>query len=83
MHNACMPAITIRNVPESTRDELASRARASGRSLQEYLLARLGELASEPDLEALLNEVAATKARFGTRLDAAAILRFRDEGRNE
>ncbi|WP_396654373.1 FitA-like ribbon-helix-helix domain-containing protein, partial [Microbacterium sp.] len=32
-------AITVRNVPDDVRDELASRAARSGRSLQEYLSA--------------------------------------------
>jgi plasmid stability protein len=30
-----MPAITIRDVPDETRAELAARAAATGRSLQE------------------------------------------------
>jgi hypothetical protein len=34
-------SITIRDVPDETRDELAARAALSGRSLQEYLRARL------------------------------------------
>jgi antitoxin FitA len=44
-----MTAITIRNVPEHARDELAARAARSGRSLQEYLLGWLEELAATPD----------------------------------
>jgi antitoxin FitA len=36
-------AITIRNVPEEVRDELAARAARSGRSLQEYLAGLLTE----------------------------------------
>ena len=32
-----MTSITIRDVPEETRDELAARAALAGRSLQEYL----------------------------------------------
>jgi len=42
-------SITIRDVPEETRDELASRAALTGRSLQEYLRAQLVELARKPD----------------------------------
>ena len=41
-------AITIRNVPHEVRDELAARAARSGRSLQEYLLRQLTDLASRP-----------------------------------
>jgi plasmid stability protein len=37
-HNAAMPtSVTIRNVPDETRNELAARAALTGRSLQEYL----------------------------------------------
>ena len=52
-----MPSITIRDVSEATRDELASRAARSGRSLQEYLLAELGQLAVRPDPEVLLQRI--------------------------
>jgi hypothetical protein len=38
MHNACMVAIQIRDVPEDVRDALVSQARARGQSLQAYLL---------------------------------------------
>ena len=34
-------SITIRDVPDDARDELAARAALSGRSLQEYLRAQL------------------------------------------
>jgi len=38
MHNACMVALQIRDVPEDVRDALAAQARARGQSLQAYLL---------------------------------------------
>jgi len=41
-------SITIRHVPEEVRDRLAERASRSGRSLQEYLIAELRELAMRP-----------------------------------
>ena len=44
-----MPAITVRDVPTDTRDALAARAAASGRSLQQYLRAELIRLAERPD----------------------------------
>jgi antitoxin FitA len=74
-------AITIRNVPNEVRDELAARAARSGRSLQEYLAAQLVELASRPSVEdAVL--AARTRARAaGRRLDAAAIVADRDADR--
>lgn len=40
--------ITVRNVPDDVRDELAARAARSGRSLQEYLSVELRRLATAP-----------------------------------
>lgn len=40
--------ITVRNVPDAVRDELAARAARSGRSLQEYLSGELRRLATTP-----------------------------------
>lgn len=45
-----MVALTVRNVPDKVRDELAARAARSGRSLQEYLAAALADLASRPSV---------------------------------
>ena len=74
-------SVTIRDVPDRTRDELASRAAASGRSLQEYLRAKLIELASRPDAEAILARIRERKERTGTRLSAATIVGHRDADR--
>ena len=74
-------SITIRDVPDETRDELAARAALSGRSLQEYLRARLVELARQPDAEALVQRIHARKAATGSSLPADRILSHRDEGR--
>lgn len=74
-------AITIRNVPEETSKELAARAAATGRSLQEYLRSELIELARRPDPEVLMSRVRERKRRTGSRLSADAILDHRDAGR--
>lgn len=74
-------SITIRDVPDKARDELAARATASGRSLQEYLRAQLIDLASRPDAETLLARIEERKQRTGTDLSAATILAHRDAGR--
>jgi plasmid stability protein len=74
-------AITIRDVPDDTRDELASRAALSGRSLQEYLRAQLIELAGRPDPEALLARVRDRKRRTGSTLSISSILDHRDADR--
>lgn len=44
-------SVTIRNLPNRTRDVFAERAAASGRSLQEYLSAELQRLADQPSPE--------------------------------
>jgi antitoxin FitA len=74
-------SITIRDVPDETRDELAARARRSGRSLQEYLRGRLVELARQPDAETLMERVRARKAATGSTLSREEILAYRDADR--
>ena len=74
-------SITIRNIPDATSRELASRAAANGRSLQSYLKTALMELASRPDVGEVLERIRERKAVTGTRLPAATILRHRDADR--
>jgi len=74
-------SITIRDVPDETRDELAARARLTGRSLQEYLRYRLIELASQPDAETLVERIRLRKAATGSALSAEEILAYRDADR--
>ena len=74
-------SVTIRDVPEDACAELASRAAATGRSLQEYLRMQLVGLASRPDPEALVVRIRERKQRTGSRLSAQAILRHRDADR--
>ncbi len=72
---AGMPvAITVRNVPERVRDELATRAARSGRSLQEYLLGHLVEVASQPSMEEVVSRARRRAELTGTVLDATAIV---------
>jgi plasmid stability protein len=73
--------ITVRNVPEDVRDELASRAALAGRSLQAFLLAELTELARRPSVEALMRRVRERKAATSSRLPAQRILSHRDRDR--
>jgi len=81
-HNSNMGcSITIRDVPDKTRNELAARAALSGRSLQEYLRAQLIELARRPDAETVLARIRERKQRTGTRLSADRILEHRDADR--
>ena len=82
MQNACMPVnITIRNVPQDVRDELAARAALEGKSMQEYLHAELVKLSSSPNVTDWVNAVAERKAHYCTRVSATKILRARNADR--
>lgn len=76
-----MTSITIRNVPDDARDELAARAARSGRSLQEYLRWQLIELARRPDAETLMARVRTRKRHTATSLPAERIMAHRDAER--
>ena len=65
-------SITIRNVPNETRNELAARAARSGKSLQEYLKGMLVETASRPTLDEVV-------ARARARVSATKVEIPRDE----
>jgi plasmid stability protein len=80
-HNAIMPSITVRNVPEDVRAELASRAARAGRSLQEHLRAELIELARKPSVEEVLAGARARTRTTSSRLQAARIVEHRDADR--
>ena len=81
-HNDCMAVqITIRNVPEEVRDELASRAAREGKSMQEYLRAELENLARRPPIGKWLEQVRERKRAAETRVDPQDILDSRDAGR--
>jgi plasmid stability protein len=73
--------ITVRNVPEPVRDELAARAARSGRSLQEYLLGHLTEFAAQPTMEEIVRRARQRAEVTATVLDAAAIVADRDADR--
>ena len=73
--------ITIRDVPEQVRDELAARAALQGKSMQEYLRAELERLASRPSVDAWLEQVRKRKRASKTRLSGGRILKERDADR--
>jgi antitoxin FitA len=52
-----MPSIQIKNVPPVVHRVLRRRAAEAGMSLQEYLLAKLTEDASQPTLNEFLDRV--------------------------
>lgn len=73
--------ITIRNVPDTTRDELAARAARRGQSMEQYLRGELERLAgrlSAPEWVALVRE---RKQTARTRITASEILDHRDADR--
>lgn len=73
--------ITIRDVPDQVRDELASRAALQGKSMQEYLRSELERIASRPSLDAWLKSVRERKEATATRVTARKILASRDADR--
>jgi plasmid stability protein len=76
-----MVAITVRDVPDDARDELAARAARSGQSLQEFLRALLVAAAAKPSVDDVIARARARVAATGVRVDAASILDARDADR--
>jgi len=74
-------AITVRDVPDKVRDELAARAARSGRSLQEYLRGMLVDAAARPPVEDVIARARTRVDATGVRVDAASILAARDADR--
>ena len=70
--------ITIRNVPEDVRDELASRAALERKSMQEFLRCELERIASRPSVETWLQTLRERKQAAGTQIHASKILHARD-----
>jgi plasmid stability protein len=82
-HLAAVPVtITIRDVPDEVRGELAARAARSAQSLQEYLRAVLVKSAARPSSADVVARARARVAATGSRADAAAILKARDADRS-
>ena len=77
--------ITIEDVPEEVRDGLVRRAELRGKSLQEFLLGELEQLAARPPghNKALMEKARARLKVTGTLISAEDILRARDAGREE
>jgi antitoxin FitA len=79
MHNAFMSVqITIRDVPEKVRDELAARAALQGKSMQEYLSAELLRMVSRPSIDAWLKQVRRRKQITQSQISSDQILKRRD-----
>jgi plasmid stability protein len=76
-----MTALTIRNVPETVRRELAARAALEGKSMQEYLRGELKRLAQRPAIGQWLKDVRKRKHASDKLVSARSILGGRDADR--
>lgn len=74
-------AITVREVPDKVRDELAARAARAGMSLQEYLRGMLVQSAARPAVDDLIARARSRVEATGVRVDAESILAARDDDR--
>ena len=73
--------ITIRDVAEHVRDELAARAARERKSMQEFLKGELERLAARPSIDVWLERVRARKRSAPRRVPAKRILESRDADR--
>jgi antitoxin FitA len=74
-------SITVRDVPDEVRDELAARAARQGKSLQEYLRGMLIDSVARPPVSDVIARARARVDATGVRVDARAILAARDSDR--
>ncbi len=75
-------SITVRDVPDEVRDELAARAARAGMSLTAYLRAQLVEAATREDVDSVLRRARERVTRTGSRLSTTAILEHVAEERS-
>ena len=72
--------IQLRNVPEALHRSLKARAAMAGRSLSDYLLAEIKEIAERPTLEELRERVHRRRA-VAAEIDTARLVREEREAR--
>jgi plasmid stability protein len=72
--------IQLRNVPDTLHRSLKARAAMSGRSLSDYLLAEIKEIAERPTL-AELRERLHRSDRLAVEIDTARLVREEREAR--
>lgn len=73
--------ITIRNVPEKMRDELALRAAQNRQSMQAFILSELERIISRPSNEEVMKRARERAAAFGTRIGSDKIVQMIREDR--
>ena len=74
-------AITVRDVPDDVRDELAARAARAHQSLQEYLRSMLIDSATRPSATDVIARARARVRVTGSTISAESILAARDADR--
>jgi len=75
-----MPSIQVKDVPAEVHATLRRRAAVAGKSLQEYLLERLIEEATQPTLDELFaNVTQRTSGDVGLEQAAALVRQDRDD----
>jgi antitoxin FitA len=74
-------AITVRDVPDEVRDELAARAARAGQSLQEYLRAMLVDATARPPVADVIARARARVDATEVRVSAESIVAARDADR--
>ncbi len=73
--------MTVREVPNDVRDELAARAARAGKSLQEYLRGMLIDSVARPSVDDVVARARARVDATGARVSAESILAARDADR--
>jgi plasmid stability protein len=76
-----MVAITVRDIPDDVRNELAARAARTGQSLQEYVRGLLVTSAAKPTVDDLIARARARVEATGVTVGAASILASKDVDR--
>jgi plasmid stability protein len=74
-------AITVRDVPDDVRDELAARAARAHQSLQEYLRGMLIDSTARPPVADVIARARARVEVTGSTVSAASILAALDADR--
>lgn len=74
-------AITVRDVPDDVRDELAARAARAHQSLQEYLRSMLIDSATRPSAADVIARARARVRVTGAVVGAESVLAARDDER--
>ena len=79
-HNAIMPNVLVRDLPEEIHAALLRRAERRGQSLQKYLAGELRLLAERPSLDEVLDLI---DARRGGRIGLHQAVQDLDEERDQ